>query len=158
MLKEIGPIKMKLMETMYPVVHFEMPAEDRKRMAEFYSKAFGWKATFFGKEMGNYVTVATSETDEHGMPEEPGTINGGFYPKGENSRSNCPSLVIAVDDVNEHVKIVKKSGGEILGEPVNIPGIGLYVSFRDPEGNVCSMLQAVMPEGEEIAIEEIEGV
>ncbi len=28
---------------MNPVVHFEMPAEDRKRMADFYAKVFGWK-------------------------------------------------------------------------------------------------------------------
>ena len=30
---------------MNPVVHFEMPAVDRKRMCEFYTKVFGWKTT-----------------------------------------------------------------------------------------------------------------
>jgi predicted enzyme related to lactoylglutathione lyase len=29
---------------MNPVVHFEMPANDRKRMADFYTKVFGWCA------------------------------------------------------------------------------------------------------------------
>ncbi len=28
---------------MNPVVHFEMPPEDRKRMANFYTTAFGWE-------------------------------------------------------------------------------------------------------------------
>ena len=28
---------------MNSVVHFEMPAEDQKRMADFYTKVFGWK-------------------------------------------------------------------------------------------------------------------
>lgn len=28
---------------MNPVVHFEMPAENRQRMADFYTKSFGWK-------------------------------------------------------------------------------------------------------------------
>jgi uncharacterized protein len=28
---------------MNPVVHFEMPAEEKSRMADFYTKAFGWK-------------------------------------------------------------------------------------------------------------------
>lgn len=28
---------------MNPVVHFEMPAEDKKRMSKFYTKAFGWQ-------------------------------------------------------------------------------------------------------------------
>ncbi len=48
---------------MNPVVHFEMPAEDSKRMAEFYTKAFGWKAQHMGPEMGEYVVVQTTETD-----------------------------------------------------------------------------------------------
>lgn len=127
-----------------PVVHFEMPAEDRKRMADFYSKVFGWEAKFMGEEMGNYVTVATTDTDENGRPTVPGTINGGFYPKNENMPNNCPSLVISVDNIKESVKAVSQSGGNVLGEPVNIPGIGLYVSFRDTEGNVCSILQPDM--------------
>lgn len=40
---------------MNPVVHFEMPAEDRKRMADFYTKVFGWKIQELGEDMGNYV-------------------------------------------------------------------------------------------------------
>ena len=32
---------------MNPVVHFEMPAEDKNRMADFYTKAFGWKTQTF---------------------------------------------------------------------------------------------------------------
>ena len=40
---------------MNPVVHFEMPAEDRKRMADFNTKVFGWKAQQIGEDMGNYV-------------------------------------------------------------------------------------------------------
>jgi len=31
------------MNHMNPVVHFEMPAEDGRRMAEFYTTAFGWQ-------------------------------------------------------------------------------------------------------------------
>jgi GMP synthase (glutamine-hydrolysing) len=33
------------------------------------------------------------------------------------------------------------AGGEVLGEPMPIPGIGDYVSFFDTEGNRISMLQ-----------------
>jgi len=55
---------------MNPVVHFEMPAEDRKRMSEFYAKTFGWRTTQLGPEMGDYVLVQTDETDEKGMLKE----------------------------------------------------------------------------------------
>jgi uncharacterized protein len=64
---------------MNPVVHFEMPAEDKKRIAKFYSKAFGWKTKQLGPEMGEYVLVTTTETDEMGFPKEPGKINGVFF-------------------------------------------------------------------------------
>lgn len=52
---------------MNPVAHFEMPAEDKKRMAEFYTRVFGWKTTQLGPEMGNYVLVQTTETEESGF-------------------------------------------------------------------------------------------
>jgi uncharacterized protein len=145
------------MKKMNPVVHFEMPAEDRKRMANFYSEVFGWEAEFYGEEMGNYVTVITSETDEYGMIRKPGSINGGFFPKSENMATRCPSLVIAVDDVKEHIKSVNESGGQVLGEPVNIPNVGLYVSFKDTEGNVCSILQPAMSREERIEVRETGG-
>jgi uncharacterized protein len=133
----------KNMKKMNPVVHFEMPAEDRKRMADFYSNVFGWQTQMLGEEMGNYVSVTTSETDENGRPKMPGSINGGFYPKSENL-SNHPSVVIAVDDIRESMNKVKEAKGKILGEPVEIPGIGLYVAFTDTEGNTVSILQPVM--------------
>lgn len=44
------------MNKMCPVVHFEMPSEDRQRMAKFYENAFGWQTRMLGQEMGNYVS------------------------------------------------------------------------------------------------------
>ncbi len=42
---------------MNPVVHFEMSAEDRKRMADFYTKVFGWKTQQLGEDMRNYILI-----------------------------------------------------------------------------------------------------
>lgn len=126
---------------MNPVIHFEMPAEDRKRMSDFYTKAFGWQTNQLGEEMENYVVVMTAESDKNG-PLKPGSINGGFYPKTAETGS-CPSVVIAVDDVEKHVKIVEDAGGKVLGHPVDIPGVGKYVSFIDTEGNRISMMQPI---------------
>lgn len=142
------------MKKMNPVVHFEMPAEDRNRMADFYSNVFGWETKFLGEEMGNYVTVSTSETDENGMTKMPGAINGGFFLKNENMPNNQPSIVIAVDDIHEHVKKISEAGGNVLSEPVEIPGVGVYASFRDTEGNVCSILQPVMNMNEKAEVQE----
>ncbi|MGH7792167.1 MAG: VOC family protein [Thermodesulfobacteriota bacterium] len=130
--------------TMNPVVHFEMPAEDRKRMADFYTKVFGWKTQALGEDMGNYVLATTVDSDEIGCPKEPGAINGGFFQKTDDKPSQYPSVVIAVEDIKEHMKKVETAGGKVLGEPWDIPGVGLYVSFFDTEGNRASMLQPQM--------------
>jgi len=126
---------------MNPVIHFEMPAEDKKRMADFYTRAFGWQTKQLGPEMGGYIVVTTTETSENGRPKEPGTINGGFFQKTDDKSSQYPSVVIGVDDIKEHMKKVEAAGGKVSGEPMEIPGVGWYVSFFDTEGNRVSMLQ-----------------
>jgi predicted enzyme related to lactoylglutathione lyase len=132
---------------MNPVVHFEMPAEDRKRMADFYTKVFGWKTQMMGPEMGNYVVVTTAESDEKTRrPKQPGSINGGFYEKDKSKTDQYPSIVIAVDDIWAAMKAVTAAGGKVLGgqkpgEPDDIPGVGLYAGFIDTEGNRVGILQ-----------------
>ncbi len=126
---------------MDPVVHFEMPAEDKKRMADFYTRVFGWRTEMLGPEMGEYVLARTTESDETGRPKNPGVINGGFFPKSDDKPAQYPSVVIAVEDIKDHMKEVEKAGGKVLGEPMDIPGVGQYVSFMDTEGNRVSMLQ-----------------
>jgi predicted enzyme related to lactoylglutathione lyase len=129
---------------MNPVVHFEMPAENRKRMSDFYTKVFGWKTEQLGEEMGNYVLAKTTESDENGRPTKPGAINGGFFQKTGDKPAQYPSIVIAVQDVKSQAKNIEKEGGKVLGEPMEIPGVGLYVSFFDTEGNRVGMIQPVM--------------
>ncbi len=127
---------------MNPVVHFEMPYDNRVRMAKFYESAFGWRIKMLAEDMGYYVLATTTETDERG-PKRPGAINGGFYPKNPDWPAQHPSIVIAVEDVRESIKKVAEAGGEVLGEPMEIPGVGQYVSFIDTEGNRVSMLQPI---------------
>ena len=125
---------------MNPVVHFEMPYENRDRIAKFYETVFGWKMQMFGEEMGNYVLATTAESDaKPGSPA--GAINGGFFPKKPDWPAQYPSVVIAVEDIARSMSRVRDAGGEVLGEPMEIPGIGRYVSFLDTEGNRSSMLQ-----------------
>jgi predicted enzyme related to lactoylglutathione lyase len=102
-------------ETMNPVVHFEMPAKDKKRMADFYTKAFGWKTQMLGPDMNEYVLVTTTEPDENGRPKNPGAINGGFYKKSANMPAQYPSVVIGVGDIKEAIKKVMEAGGKVLG-------------------------------------------
>ena len=128
---------------MNSVVHFEMPYDNPKRMAKFYEIAFGWQTRLLGEEMGNYVLATTTPSDDKGAPKEPGRINGGFFPKKSDYPAQSPTVVIAVDNIDEAVRKVTAAGGKVLGKPMEIPGVGQYVSFTDTEGNRVSMLQPV---------------
>ena len=130
---------------MNPVVHFEMPYDDRDRMAKFYASAFGWQTQMLGQEMGNYVLATTAESDANG-PKRPGAINGGFYARNPEWPAQHPSIVIAVEDIGAAMTSVTNAGGKVLGEPMDIPGVGKYVSVTDTEGNRVSMLQP-LPRG-----------
>ncbi len=135
------------MKNTNPVVHFEIPGEDMERMKSFYEKAFGWQMNQLGAEMGNYVVVHTTETDENNMVKTPGTINGGFYQKTADPKSQYPSIVISVPDIYAAMEQVKNAGGTVVGgghkagEPDDIPGVGMFISILDSEGNRVSLLQ-----------------
>ena len=137
---------------MNPVVHFEMPAEDKARMRKFYETAFGWQTNQLGPKMGDYVIVTTTETDDKRMVKTPGTINGGFY--GKTGPDQHTRITVSVPDIREAMKRVEAAGGKAIGgmqkpgEPDDIPGVGLYATFIDTEGNRASMMQPYMPSNE----------
>ena len=132
---------------MNPVIHFEMPADDRDRMAEFYASVFGWQAQKLGADMGHYTVVSTTESDATGCPKAPGAINGGFFLKRPDMPAQYPSVVIAVDGIQAAMDKVAAAGGQVLGEPMDIPGVGRYVPFLDTEGNRVGMLQPLARTG-----------
>ena len=125
---------------MNPVIHFEMPAEDRKRMIKFYSSVFGWQTQQLGPEMGEFVLVTATESDQKGNPKELGTINGGFYQK-TGDVAQTTTVTIQVDDTKAYMKKIVAAGGKISGEPMDIPNVGLFASFFDTEGNRVNIIQ-----------------
>jgi len=126
-----------------PVVHFELPIEDTQKLTDFYIHVFGWEIQILGEEMGNYILATTTEMDENGRPKQAGSINGGFYPKKPKERNKHPSIVIAVDDIENAMRKIVTEGGKIIGKPALIPGFGTYVSFKDIEGNRLSIMEAI---------------
>lgn len=126
---------------MDPVVHFEMPAKDKARVSKFYTEVFGWQMTQLGEEMGSYILAGTTPVDEKQMALNPGAINGGFFEYEDKPGFSVPHVVIQVKNLDEAIEKVKKAGGEITSEKMEIMGIGTYVSFNDSEGNGVGMLQ-----------------
>ena len=127
-----------------PVVHFEMPAKDKKRVATFYEKALGWKMIDTGPQMGNYLMAHTAETDENNMVKTPGTINGGFFDYKDEPGYQYPHIVISVENLEKSMENVKNAGGAVDGKPMDIPTVGKYVTIIDTEGNRVGLLQPSM--------------
>jgi predicted enzyme related to lactoylglutathione lyase len=128
------------MTKMDPIIHFEIPAQDMERIGKFYESAFGWQTTELGPEADNFVLAFTVETDaETRMPKKRGAINGGFYKKTKPDQQ--VKLTILVEDIQEAMKKIRAAGGQILGEPFEMPGVGLFVSFLDTEGNLGTVNQ-----------------
>ena len=125
---------------MNPVVHFEMPYQDRARAARFYSQAFGWQTQMLGEDMGNYMLLTTASADVRADAPR-GAIQGGMFPFKPDWPAQYPSVVIGVEDIQAAMSRVTAAGGQVLGEPMTIPGVGPYVAFVDTEGNRHSMMQ-----------------
>jgi hypothetical protein len=123
-----------------PVIHFDIPTDDNERARKFYESAFGWQTTQLGPEMGDYVLAYTVESDEETrVPAKRGAINGGLHARTEEDR--YVKLTILVEEMQEAMRKIEVAGGTILGEPVEMPGVGLFVSFLDTEGNVGTINQ-----------------
>ena len=128
---------------MNPVVHFEMPYRDGARAGRFYTAAFGWQTQMLGEAMGHYITVTTATQDAR--PGAPGRchqrravpLRGGWP-------AQHPGVVIGVEDLAAAMARVAAAGGQVLGEPMDIPGVGAYVAFMDTEGNRHAMLKPLM--------------
>src|SRR3954468_1609178 len=112
---------------MDPVVHFELPCDNRERLMRFFEQAFGWKGQMYGPEMGNYVVVTTADpaAARPGAPNAvPGCINGGLYTRTPDMPAQFPGIVIAVENIRASMKKVDAAGGKVLGEPMMIPTVG----------------------------------
>ena len=125
---------------MNPVVHFELPYKDANRAETFYAAVFGWKMQHLGENSGNYILATTAESDaKRGFPA--GAINGGLFPVKPDWPAQYPSIVIGVEDIQKTIVLINTHGGDVLGEPMDIPNFGKYVSFMDTEGNRNSIIQ-----------------
>ena len=121
------------------VVHFEIPADDLSRAAEFYRTVFGWRLdTTPMAGGGDYTSVVTTPVDESTqLPTEPGAINGGLVQREQSMPA--PVITIDVDAIDATLQEVEAGGGTTVTPRTAIPGMGAFAYFKDPEGNVMGL-------------------
>ena len=107
------------------------------RAKKFYSEAFGWQISPVPGM--DYNMVGTVQSDERGMPKEPGAINGGMMKRSADVKH--PVITIEVDDIEESLKKVKGLGGKITLKKTSMGEYGFYAYFEDSEGNVLGLYQ-----------------
>ena len=128
---------------MNKVQHFEIPADDVARARKFYESAFEWKTQDWPMPGMAYVGLHTGPVDEKNMMKEPGFINGGMFERGGQFLPTGPTVAVTVPDIAAAMEKVKANGGTVLGEPMNIGGMGMYVYIKDTEGNTIGVWQDI---------------
>ena len=112
------------------VVHFEIPAENAARAAEFYRATFGWKINKWEGPIDYWL----AETGTEGEP----VIDGAIYTRDEGDQIRN---VIDVESVDEAVKSIESAGGVIISPKMAVPGIGYTAYFQDTEGNILGVIE-----------------
>lgn len=115
-----------------PVVHWELMSKDPAKVSAFYEKIFGWTIQHI-PEM-NYYMVETGGD---------GGINGGILkPQREGTWPGNMLLYINVDDLDAYKKKVVAAGGKIHVEQQEVPDMGSFSLFTDPEGRMMGLWKA----------------
>lgn len=115
-----------------PVVHWELMSKEPAKMAAFYEKLFGWKIQH--RPEFDYRIVDTGVNVG---------INGGIVkPSREGPWPENMVLYVMVDDLAEYRKKVVAAGRKIHVEAQEVPGMGWFSLFTDPEGRMMGLWKA----------------
>ena len=113
-----------------PVVHWELWSKTPEKVCDFYRRVFDWNIRPV-PQVNQYHLVDTGGQ---------GGINGGIMtPQREGPWPGNMSFYIAVDDLAAYRKRVQDAGGKILVEEQQVPDMGAYSLFADPEGRVMGL-------------------
>ena len=110
------------------IQHHEWNTRNPKRLQTFYGKIFDWK--FNDKVMPGYTLI-----DGIGGIFEI-TPDMGDMPAGITNYVN-------VDDLDAKEKLVRAAGGTIYKSKQEVPNMGWFTIFADPDGNTVAMWQAM---------------
>ena len=114
------------------VVHFEFSVPNPEKAVEFYSDVFGWSAQKLPDPV-RYWQLRTSEGPaQQGIP-------GGIV----ESKTGVPrvSITVQVESLEEACAKVTRHGGSLVTERRLVPGYGVHVLCKDPQGNFFALIE-----------------
>lgn len=106
----------------------ELATTDPAAATEFYKKLFGWSIEV--KPMGpiNYTIASVGER-----------MVGGIM-KALPGAPIAWTSYVTVDNVDETVKVATSLGGKVCVPPTDIPNVGRFAIFTDPQGAVIGTI------------------
>ena len=118
-----------------PVVHWELWSEDPDKAAEFYGKVFDWEMRSI-PEMNYHLAETGGE----------GGINGGIMKPQEGPWPAKLTFYIDVDNLATYRQKITDAGGKIVVEEMEVPGVGSFTLFEDPDGRVIGLWKQLVQE------------
>ncbi|MCX6022261.1 MAG: VOC family protein [Chloroflexi bacterium] len=112
-----------------PVMHWEISAEDPKKIQEFYGSLFDWQI-----DANNPYNYGLVDTKAEG-------INGGIG--GTEGGGKRITFYVQVDDLQAYLDKAVGLGAQVLMPPTEIPGAVTMALFADPEGNVTGLIKGM---------------
>jgi hypothetical protein len=110
-----------------PIVHWELMVADPERAKTFYGKVFDWT---FSKAGPEYDLIATGKS--------PG---GGLMRSPPNVPHAALNSYFEVEDVDRTLRAVVEAGGKVVMPRMEVPSVGWFAMFLDPEGIPIGVLQ-----------------
>ena len=111
-----------------PVVHWELWSKDPQKVSAFYAKVFDWNIKHIPQM--NYHLVDTGGK---------GGINGGIMKPQDGPCPGNMAFYIDVEDLAAYRKRIVDAGGKIVVEEMEVPGVGSFCLFADPDERVLGI-------------------
>jgi predicted enzyme related to lactoylglutathione lyase len=115
-----------------PIVHFEIGCKNIESTKAFYGKIFGWEYHPGMPTMGMVANVGP-------MAAKPTSGIGGHINCLGHPPHNYVTVYAQVDDIAATLANIEKSGGKTLIGATEVPGMGHFAWFTDPEGNAIGL-------------------
>jgi len=110
----------------------ELLATDVEAAKAFYHGVFGWELVDSPMTQGTYTVIKAGGRSVGGMMPMPSNVPTGTPPHW--------MAYVTVRDVDEVAKKVRELGGRVLVPPTDIPDVGRFCTFQDPQGAVISAI------------------
>ena len=108
-----------------PIVHFEIGCRDLNKTSAFYCGLFGWKTEAYGPA----AMVDTGSKQG---------IQGHIAALGHEP-FRYTTFYVQVEDLQGYLDKIGRLGGKTIVPPTEVPGMGGFAWFSDPEGNVVGL-------------------